>query len=432
MTVGESQLVKADGSADPFPCSGTLPDCTGEHDGSVVVEGPAAVNTAAPLVCDVETGECLAIICGVVMTFGWNGYGQLGDDTMTDRHSPIELTAVGSDNVQLAAGDDYSLVLKSDGRVMAFGRNSLGALGDGTTTDRHSPIEVASLGRDNAQVVAGGRHSFVVKLDGRVMAFGSNNKGQLGDGTTTNRQSPVEVASLGNDNAQLSCGDDDYSMVLKADGRVMVFGRNENGQLGDGTKTDRHSPVEVASLGSDNVQVATGGGHSLVLKSDGRVTVFGLNNRCQLGVGDGYSSSASASATSPIELSTLGSDNVQLAAGNQHSLALKADGRVIAFGNNLQGQMGDGYTGIARTDRYNCRVEVTALGNENVQVAAGGDHSLVLKADGRWVGFGENNNGQLGDGTTTDRHSPVELMALGADNALLTAGKGHALVLKSP
>ena len=100
---------------------------------------------------------------------------------------------------------------------------------------------------------------------GRVLAFGSNNRGQLGDGSTTQRHSPVEIASLGGDNAQVAAGAS-HSLILKADGRVLAFGSNKYGQLGDGSTTERHSPVEIASLGGDNAQVAAGGHHSLILQ----------------------------------------------------------------------------------------------------------------------------------------------------------------------
>ena len=126
----------------------------------------------------------------------------------------MEVAALGGDNAQLAAGRYHTLVLKADGSAMAFGRNAYGQLGDGSTTARRSPVEVVALGSDNAQLAPGVFHSLVLKAVGSVMAFGRNDLGQLGDGSTTVRRSPVEVAALGDDNAQLA-GGWDHSLVLK-------------------------------------------------------------------------------------------------------------------------------------------------------------------------------------------------------------------------
>eukprot|EP01043_Picozoa_sp_COSAG02_P076923 COSAG02_NODE_16587_length_1072_cov_3.795478_1_plen_202_part_10 len=186
---------------------------------------------------------------------------------MSERKSSVEVTAVRKGNVEVSASHShFSLVLTGDGRVMAFGHNSDGQLGDGTTTDHHSPVEVTALGGGNAEVSAGYDHSLVLTGDGRVMAFGHNSDGQLGDGTTSDRHSPVEVTALGGGNAEVSASHSHFSLVLTGDGRVMAFGHNYDGQLGDGTTTNRHSPVEVTALGGGNAEVSAGFDHSLVLK----------------------------------------------------------------------------------------------------------------------------------------------------------------------
>eukprot|EP01043_Picozoa_sp_COSAG02_P043885 COSAG02_NODE_3861_length_6130_cov_16.333112_7_plen_260_part_01 len=205
-----------------------------------------------------------------VVAFGCNSFGQLGDGSTTNRNAPVEIGALGRDNAQIACGDRHSLVRKADGRIMAFGCNSDGQLGDGSTTKRNAPVEIAALGRDNAQIACGSSHSLVRKVDGGIMAFGYNPFGQLGDGSTTNRNAPVEIAALGRDNAQIACGYR-HSLVRKADGRIVAFGDNSDGQLGDGSTTKRNTPVEIAALGRDNAQIACGGSHSLVRKADGGI-----------------------------------------------------------------------------------------------------------------------------------------------------------------
>eukprot|EP01051_Picozoa_sp_SAG22_P022619 SAG22_NODE_5488_length_1005_cov_1.080574_1_plen_302_part_10 len=281
------------------------------------------------------------------MAFGRNNWGQLGIDvsqleTCSDQPanvdrwgnawsptcatSPAEVTALGDDNAQVAAGCGYSLVLKTDGRVMAFGMNNYGQLGDGTTTYRFTPIEVTGLGSDNAQLV-GHYHSLVLKKDGRVMAFGRNNQGQLGDGTTTEHHSPIEVVSLGSDNAQVVVGVAGFSLVLKSDGRVWGFGGNSHGELGTGTTTDHPSPVEVAALGDDNALLVAGGSTAFALKTDGRIFAFGENIYYQFGDGpnlDRPQFGKNHNGQAPLELTWLGRENAQIAALNSHALVLKS------------------------------------------------------------------------------------------------------------
>ena len=133
---------------------------------------------------------------GRVFAAGQNTNGQLGDGSQTQRSTLVEATALGNDNALVSAGYSYSLYLKSDGRVFAAGRNHYGELGDGSTTQRNTPVEVTALGNDNALVTAGRFHSVYFKSDGRVFAAGSNSYGQLGDGSTTQRNTPVEVTAL--------------------------------------------------------------------------------------------------------------------------------------------------------------------------------------------------------------------------------------------
>jgi len=194
----------------------------------------------------------------------------------------IEITVTeGGDWVQIAGGGHHSLALRNDGTVWAWGRNNYGQLGDGTTTERHTPVQVANL--TGVQAIAGGfSHSLALRSDGTVWAWGRNSKGQLGDGTTTNRTTPVQVLNL--TGVQAIAGGFFHSLALKSDGTVWAWGYNHFGQLGDGTTANRTIPVQVADL--TGVQaIAAGSDHSLALRNDGTVWAWGWNYLGQLGDG---------------------------------------------------------------------------------------------------------------------------------------------------
>jgi len=178
---------------------------------------------------------------GTVWAWGWNDQGQLGDGTDTDRHTPVRVRGL-TDVVAVAAGRAHSLALRADGTVWAWGSNEDGELGDGTDTDRHTPVKVPGLS-DVVAVAARDWHSLALRADGTVWAWGNNRFGQLGDGTDTDRHTPVKVPGL-TDVVAVAAGEY-HSLALRADGTVWAWGRNGYGQLGDGTTTHRHTPVKV-------------------------------------------------------------------------------------------------------------------------------------------------------------------------------------------
>ena len=180
---------------------------------------------------------------GTVWAWGRNSNGQLGDGTTIDRLTPVQVSGLSS-MAAIAAGYDHTVALRNDGTVWAWGNNSNGQLGDGTTTDRLTPVQVSGLSDANVVIIAAGYdHAVALRNDGTVWAWGSNSNGQIGNGTQTDSTTPVQVSGLSSV-TYIAAGVKD-TVSLRNDGPVWAWGSNSNGQLGDGTTTDRLTPVQT-------------------------------------------------------------------------------------------------------------------------------------------------------------------------------------------
>ena len=179
---------------------------------------------------------------GTPWTFGENSFGQLGNGTTTTRRTAAPVTGLNG-VIDLHGGREHEVALKSNGTVWTWGSNVEGQQGRGNTANALVPTQVTSLGTDNVAVETGHNHTMVLKSNGTVWEFGLNSDGQLGDGTTTMRRSPVQVAGL-NDAVGIAAGRD-MSYAIRANGQLWGWGRNDEGQLGDGTTTRRLAPVQT-------------------------------------------------------------------------------------------------------------------------------------------------------------------------------------------
>ncbi|MCN9243593.1 Ig-like domain repeat protein [Streptomyces sp. RY43-2] len=360
----------------------------------------------------------------IALAWGLNDLGQLGDGTTTNRNTPVAVDLpAGTQLTAVAGGGEHSLGLTSDGRVLAWGGNFFGQLGDGTLTDRLTPVTVdLPAGTQVTAIAAGLNFSLALTSDGHVLAWGENVNGQLGDGTTTNRLTPVEVHLPAGTQITAIAAGERHSLAVTSDGRVFAWGRNDLGQLGDGTTIFRTTPVEtLLPAGVQATAVAGGEGHSLAVTSDGRVFAWGWNAFGQLGDG------TTINRLTPVEVHLpVGTHAVAVAAGNdsRHSLALTSDGGVLAWGLNSSGQLGDGTT----TNRLTPVEALLPVGTQVTAISAGNVHSLALASDGRVLAWGGNTFGQLGDGTNITRLTPVEtLIPADVHATAISAGGLHSL-----
>jgi len=299
-----------------------------------------------------------------------------------------------------SAGRHHSLAVLEDGLVSAWGSNDSGQLGDGSTLDSASQVIVWDLKRRAIAVAAGDHHSLALLADGSVWAWGGNDCGQLGYGRAKDSVTPILVQPLMATVIAVSAGSY-HNIALLANGTVWCWGCNAHGQLGNSSTVDCSSPRPVLSLGSDTIKICCGALHNLAMKADGSVWAWGWNDRGQLGNG------SSISKTAPIQVRALGAKVTAFAGGYSHSLAVKENGSVWAWGSNSNGQLGDD----SRIDSA-WPVSVRGLGLEAKSVAAGESHSVALQVDGTVWAWGWNGGGQLGDGSTVDSSTPLLVRAL--------------------
>jgi alpha-tubulin suppressor-like RCC1 family protein len=332
---------------------------------------------------------------GTVWSWGRNYYGQVGNGTTSSRTVPgpiPDLTGI----VAVSMGEDHSLALTPEGTVWGWGGNYSGQMGDGTLTNRLSPFQMPDL-TGVAAVAAGGIHSLVLNQDGTVWAWGRNEHGQVGLAATGAVVRPVQVPGL--TGVRSIAAGKFHSLALKQDGTVWTWGRNENGELGLGSASHRvYTPTQVPGL-TGVAEIVGGYEFSVVLKQDGTVWVWGRNEFGQLGDG------TTTSRLSPVQVPGL-SDVSSLFVGWAHVIVLKRDGTMWLWGNNADGQFGDGTTtGRLTPTRAQWLSDFFPL-------ASGGMHLYVMKQDGSVWGMGSNGYGQLGDGSNTRRLRPVLLPAL--------------------
>ncbi len=271
---------------------------------------------------------------GTLWSWGSNNNGELGDSTTNNRHAPVQTVGNMTNVKQVAAGSDHMVAIKKDGSLYAWGYNGHGQIGDNSTTGRVTPTRITNT-NDFVAVGAGDNHSLALKNDGTVWTWGRNNSGQLGIGASTaNQLIPVRVPNL--DNVVAIAAGEEFSMALKSDGTVWAWGDNDSGQLGDDTKVNKNTPVQVKVL-TNIKNIVAGGNHALAVDGNGNLWAWGSSNHGQVG------NNSDISQIIPIRIESL--TNVKgIAAGALSSYAVKNDGTIWAWGYNAYGNLGHGDT----------------------------------------------------------------------------------------
>lgn len=337
--------------------------------------------------------------------WGRNSQGELGLDNTTDRSSPVQVGAL-SDWAQISASARGQLTgsIKTDGTLWTWGDGGNGGLGSGSTAGRSSPVQVGAL-TNWTQVSVGLQFMEAVKTDGTLWAWGNGGSGRTGIGTTASVSSPTQVGAL-TDWAHVSAGTD-HCAAVKTDGTLWTWGRNRVGELGIGSTgyaNYKSSPVQVGALTNwYRAGASKGGGNTnatLAVKTDGTLWAWGYKSLLGLG--------GSTTFSSPVQVGS-DTDWAFVQPAGLHTIAGKTTGSIWAWGYNGSGQLGQGDT----TNRFT-PTQIGAL-TTWLQGDAGSSNqgnSGAVKTDGTLWMWGNNIDGILGDGTTTSRSSPVQIGAL--------------------
>jgi alpha-tubulin suppressor-like RCC1 family protein len=362
----------------------------------------------------------LEIRNGQLWAWGNNQYGQLGDSSKIGRISPVRI-GTDEDWVTVSAGRDHSMAIKANGSLWGWGRNAFGEVGNGTTQQILFPTQIGTEQNWISVSSTHGNHTIALKADGSLWAWGYNLNGQLGDSSTTNRTSPKQI---GQDRLWINISTGyQHSLGIKSDGSLWAWGLNSSGQLGDHGTVRRIKPVQIDSVSSVSngwVSVSCGFTHTLALKANGTLWAWGANGLGQLG------DSSNINSLSPIMVSN-NSDFVSISAGGNHNMALKANGTLWVWGSGNRGQMGNGSTNNLWVPT---KMQVDPALPGWTMISAGYDHGMGVKADGSLMAWGRNDIGQIGDSSYVQQEIPVFISVV-LNWVSFSAGANYTIALKS-
>ena len=404
---------------------------------------------------------CAILNDNKIKCWGKGSQGRLGNGASTNHNTPVDVTMGGSVTAEaISAGDQHTCAIFNDDKVYCWGENAAGELGIGNNTDQNTP-SVVDLGASKTAtaISVGESHSCALLNDNTVKCWGYNAHGQVGDRSTTNRNAPVAVPLGSGRSATAIHAKSDHTCAILDDGSLLCWGENDRGQLGDGTTTNRDTPVAV-DLGEGRTATQVGGGssHTCAILDDESLKCWGYNYYGQTALptahrGDQPGEMGKNLIFVDLDIEKEGPADVHVALGKNHTCAIDEEGRLSCWGRNNDGQLGDGTTtdrgtpsvvnlgegrtavAVSANDQNTCAIsDVGSLacwggnthgqlggssdnttphtvnlgeGRSAIAVGVGSWHTCALLDNDSLVCWGRNNDGQLGDGTTTNRAAPT-------------------------
>jgi alpha-tubulin suppressor-like RCC1 family protein len=358
---------------------------------------------------------CSQSTAGGIKCWGANWFGQLGDGTTMDRSTPVNVVGLSSGMTSIDAGYAHACSLTSDGGAKCWGMNGFGTLGDGAEIYRTIPVDVIGLEEGVNIITVGWSHICALTPEGGVKCWGAGPA--VGDGTNISRNTPVDVIGLSSGVKIIDAGGY-HTCSVSVVGGVKCWGQNYEGVLGDGTTINRNTPVDVIGLSSGIGDVSAGTNHTCALTVNGGVKCWGWNGSGELGDG------TTNQSTTPVDVVGMSNGVSALSAGRSHTCTLSETGGVKCWGDNEYGQLGDG-----TTDDKSTPVDVLGLSSGVKAISAGVNHTCVLTEAGGVKCWGNNEYGQLGDSTSTNKLTPVEMSGMSAGVMAVTSGYKHTCIL---
>ena len=343
---------------------------------------------------------CAVLGNGAVKCWGRNDVGQLGNRSNVSRSYPVQVAGLTAGVIGISAGRTHTCAVTISGAAKCWGDNQSGQLGNGSNIDSNRPVAVRGLNNGVSSISAGSDHTCAVLIAGGVKCWGAGGYGRLGDGSNASSNVPLNVVDLGTQVKSIAAGGF-HTCALLVDGVVKCWGRNRFGQIGDGTTTDRYTPTQVTGLSLGATQVTAEGSYACAVLTNGSVSCWGYNSLGNLGDG------TTTNRYTPTQVLGLTSGVSQVIARSYTACALLTTGSVKCWGYNNNGQIGDG----TATDRYT-PTQVSGLTSGVERISVGGFFACSLLSTGTVKCWGDNSFGKLGDGSTTDRYAPVDVLGL--------------------
>ena len=352
--------------------------------------------------------------------WGSNSGGRLGDNTTVDKSSPVSVVGGFTDWCQVSSGGSHTAAVRLNGTLWTWGLSDLGdgewsgVLGNGSISDRSSPVSVVGGFTDWCQVSAGNRHTAAVRTNGTLWTWGRGTDGRLGDFTIVDKCSPVSVVGGFTDWCQVSAGNQ-HTAAVRQNGTLWTWGDGGNGRLGDCTAVDKSSPISVIGGFTDWCQVSAGNEHTAAVRANGTIWTWGFGNNGRLGDG------TTVTKCSPVSVVGGFTDWCQVSAGG-HTVAVRTNGTLWAWGLNTCGRLGDG------TTVQKCSpIQVLGGFTDWCQVSAGGQRTAAVRQNGTLWTWGDGGNGRLGDCTAVDKSSPISVIGGFTDWCQVSAGENHTV-----
>jgi len=335
---------------------------------------------------------------GQAWGWGYNTQGQIGDNTVTSRRTPVSILGTIKTFCKIGTGVATSIVIDKNGQIWGWGFNYYGNIGDNTTTQRNTPVSILGAKKTFCSIDSS-QHTIGIDKNGLVWGWGYNGYGQLGNNSVTNKITPVSILGVKKTFCSITTGQN-HTMGIDNTGLVWGWGWNGYGQLGDNSKISKRTPVSILGAKKTFCSVVSGYGHSLGIDNTGLVWGWGYNGKGQLG------DNSTVSKCTPVSILGAKKTFCVITSGDVHTIGIDKNGQVWCWGSNVNGQLGDN-TIVQRN------TPVSILGSKKTFCKISGQqHTLAIDKNGQLWSWGNNNKGELGDNTINKKCTPIRVYNL--------------------